>query len=348
MTSRIKKWIAVIVGAVALAPMAAMAHEAYVLTPQQFHQGLATWGTEEFASLKNPHDLHLFLIITISVIVVFALNFVFRQSRLGKKVDATFRRLEYIGPLFVRAAIAASFFYSAWTWSFLGPELSLRLLPFAHVARIAMFVISFLFLFGWWTELGALVALVLFGIGTWKFGAYSTTYLNYFGEIVVLLLFGSRRFSLDKLVYGATRRLKKLQPYETTIVRICYGIALSYAAITIKLLHPILTLTVVKEYHLTQFHWLFPGDPLLIVLGAALAELAIGIFVTIGFETRLTVVVSLFYITLSLLYFKEAVWPHLMLYGISLNLIVATERFSLDSWFAKHPLPFMRKRNKTT
>lgn len=219
---------------------------------------------------------------------------------------------------------------------FLGPELHLASMPFAGIFRFVMFISSFMFLFGIGTELAALACLIAFTVGWFVFGWYLVTYLNYFGELVALLLFGSRTWSLDRVVQGTLNRFAGLRTYETVIVRVCYGIALMYAAITIKFLHPILTVTVVEKYHLTQFHWLFPHDPLLVTLGAALAETAIGLFIMVGFETQLTVLVSLFYITLSLLFFREVVWPHLMLYGISLNLIFNQSRISVDAWMNDH------------
>ncbi len=52
---------------------------------------------------------------------------------------------------------------------------------------------------------------------------------------------------------------------------------------------------------------------------------------------RLTILISLFYITLSLLFFRERVWPHLLLYGISFNLLVQPETFTIDHiLFKKH------------
>ncbi|GBD34292.1 hypothetical protein HRbin35_00002 [bacterium HR35] len=51
----------------------------------------------------------------------------------------------------------------------------------------------------------------------------------------------------------------------------------------------------------------------------------------------MTVLISLFYITLSLIYFKELVWPHILLYEISLNLLVQPEILTLDHFiFERH------------
>ena len=315
-------------------PFVAYAHEAYVLDHTFFWSELSTpWNLEALKALENPVDLRLFFIIAISIIVALGLNFTLRRFSVGKKIGESFEKLSSYGPLFVRAAIATAFFFSAASMSFLGPELPLSHMPFAHVLQILLYVASVCIALGFLTEVAALITLVIFTMGFFVYGSYLITYLNYLGEIIVLVLFGMRKWSIDGLMLGVTKRLPRLQKYETTIIRICYGIALIFAAITVKFLHPALTIQVVNQWNLTQFHWLFPHDPILVTLGAGLSEFAIGLFIILGFEMRLTVLISLFYITLSLFFFRELVWPHLMLYGISFNLLVQPEVFTLDHIF---------------
>ncbi|MDE1975548.1 MAG: hypothetical protein KGI49_03515, partial [Patescibacteria group bacterium] len=315
--------------------------EAYVLPTDYFWAQLnGPPSAYALTALTRPADLRITIYVVLGVLVVYLLNFLFRRTRLGYWLHRAPERLSFMGPIFVRAAIAAAFFYSALSWSFLGPELSLNAMPLPWLMRGVLFAASGMIAFGFLTELAAAAALAVFTIGYWKFGLYLMTYFNYLGEMIVLVLFGMRKWSLDRLMFGALRRFPKFRDYETSIVRIFYGIALIYAAITVKFLHPAMTARVVTDWHLTQFHWLFPSDPLLVVLGAGLAEFAIGFFIMIGFEMRLTVIISLFYITLSLLYFRELVWPHLMLYGISLSLLVKPEVFTLDHYL------FERERKK--
>jgi len=313
-------------------PGHALAHEAYVLPADQFHAGLAHTSTIALTALNNPTNLRLTAIITVGVILAYALSILVRQTKFGKIVQQRLERGQSFGILAVRLSFAAAMLGGALTGSFLGPELPLNQLPMPALLRILEAGVGVLTLVGAFTELAAAVALGLFLISAWHNGGYILTYANYLGEILVLLLFGSRFASIDGRLFGPNRRFHALQPYESVIIRILYGFALAYAAINIKFLHPQLTLDVVNTYHLTQFRWLFPSDPLLVTLGAAMAETMIGVFILIGFEVRLTVLISLFYITLSLLYFREAVWPHLMLYGISINLLLTPSKLSLESW----------------
>ena len=320
---------------VALLP-SANAHEAYVLNDTNFWSALKTTDPVNiFTALQSSPDLRLAIIVTACVLIVFTANFFFRRSRAGQKFHRTLEKASPLGPVFVRLAVAISFLFSALSMSFLGPELSLNSMFVPHLLQVLLIAAAVMIGLGFLTEIGALIALAIFTLGISVYGLYMTTYANYFAEFIVLLLFGTREFSIDRFVFGPLRRFEFFRKYETSIVRIGYGIALIFAAVTIKLLHPSLTIEVINNYNLTQFHWLFPSDPKLIVLGAFLAETAIGLFIAIGFETRLTVLVSLFYLTLSLIYFKELVWPHLILYGISLNLLVTPERFAIDNLLFK-------------
>ncbi|MDD5691752.1 MAG: hypothetical protein PHP10_01085 [Candidatus Omnitrophica bacterium] len=322
-----------------LTPVACFAHEAYVL-PREFFWKVMRSPPDPRAldALKKPQDFHIFVTVVAGVSAFLFLNFLFRQTSLGKKLHAGIEKLAPAGPVFVRLAIAAAFFISAASGCFLGTELKLAQLPAGPLVKMLLYACSISIFFGFLTELAGFLSLAVFVTGFTVFGGYMMTYFNYLGEIIVLLFFGLRHWSFDAALFGKLRGWReRLDIYSTTIVRVFYGIALMYAAITVKFLHPDLTVKVVKDWHLTQFHWLFPSDPLLVTLGAALAEAIIGLFIIIGFELRATVIISLFYITLSLMYFREIVWPHFMLYGISLNLIVEPERFTFDHIiFARH------------
>lgn len=325
-----------IIGAVfgGLLPVTVFAHEAYVMPAQDFWQEMEKpFNPHSIEALQNVNNQHITLAVVTGVLILLLLNFLFRRLKWGQVLTEKLESFSAYGPVFVRLAIAVSFFFSAKSFVFLGPELSLAQLPWSTILQWGLYLCSFLILLGIFTELAAIVALAIFSIGLFNFGPYVFTYLNYLGEIIVLMLFGTRHWSVDEWLLGPKKWFKKWKKYETTIIRICYGLALIYAGITVKFLHPDLTTQVATDWNLMQFNWLFPSDPLLITLGAGLAEIAVGLFILLGFELRLTVIISLFYMTLSLLFFRELVWPHLLLYGISLNLLVQPENFTLDHIF---------------
>lgn len=314
----------------------ASAHEAYVLPYTTFWNGVGEpFSAHAFAALRDPNNIRITSTIVISVFVLLGINFLFRMSSWGRSIHAFLERFARFGPHFVRITIALALFFSALSNSFLGPELHIGAFPYAPIVRAALFAISGMVAVGFFTEIAAFLGVLIFLWSLFVYGPYVFTYLNYLGELIVLALFGMRAFSLDGYIFGPLKRFISFERYGTLIVRVLYGLALIYAAITVKLLHPDLTVTVVNSWNLTQFHWLFPSDPLLVTLGAGIVEAVIGLFIIFGFELRLTVLISLFYITLSLLYFRELVWPHLLLYGISFNLLLQPEVFTLDHFFFK-------------
>lgn len=319
-------------GVLSLLPGIASAHEAYVLTAKQFQAGLATTTPNPFAPLVDPAHLQIFLLTAAAVFISYVLVFLWSASKPAEILDRLVRKAKIFGPLIIRLAISSSFIYAALSNAILGPELSLAALPWGAAVRFLLFLCGLMILFGIFTELAALVALGLFVYATTAFGAYMFTYANYFGEIIVLLLFGSRHYSFDRLFFGAKLWMQKLRKYdwlEIPIVRILYGVALIYAGYTIKFAHQILTIDVYNEYHLVNF---FHASAAYIAAGAGLAEIMIGLFIILGFNMRWTVIISLFFITLSILYFRELLWPHLMLYGISLSLLINSgDRWTLDS-----------------
>ncbi len=72
------------------------------------------------------------------------------------------------------------------------------------------------------------------------------------------------------------------------------------------------------------------------MLGAAIIELLIGTFFILGIEIRFTALFVLFWLSLSLSYFGEAVWPHIVLIGIPVAFIFyGYDKYSLEGRFFK-------------
>jgi len=299
----------------------ASAHEIYVLSNQKFSQGLHAPTIDTWKSLSNPANLQVTVILVLSTLLVLATLSYFRYTKLGLQVNEQLKRITQFGLLVIRIALAASFLYAGVTSSIFGPELSLNTLPLHSILPFVEYLVGFLFLFGLFTEFAAILAFVLYLFTVFTHGIYMLTYVNYLGEIIALILFGSRFLSLDRLFFGKLKRFQKLRVYESTIIRVCYGAALLYAAIYVKIIHSQIPLDVVTQYHLNHISWLFPSDAVLIVFGAAIVEVVVAVFIIFGFTTRFTNIVLMFYLTLSILFFKESVWPHYMLYGISFSLL---------------------------
>jgi uncharacterized membrane protein YphA (DoxX/SURF4 family) len=307
-----------------------LAHEVYVLSPAQVAAGRAVTGYSAYLALVGWHNVALTLGLGVVVGLGLIAAVLARSTKWGIKIRRWFEAGEQWGLLVVRLSLAAALCMSALTVSFLGPELPLASVPGAALIRVVLFVCSGLLAAGFLTEVAALAVIVIYVLAARMFGWYILTYVHYVGEALVLLIFGAPTWALDRLLFGRAR-LRAWRMWELLIVRVGYGAALLFATINVKILHPLLTQTVVSEYHLTDFHWLFPSDPLLVVFGAGMVEGLLALCILLGFQTRLVNLVIVFYMTLSLFYFKEAVWPHYMLYGISLLLIFSPDSYGLTS-----------------
>lgn len=321
----IKEWGKRLVfgGAAALfLPAIAAAHEVYVLDKEDWRQGLAAAPVNLLAALNDPGNLTLALTIALCAMAALVVAIAITQSRLGQKVDDYLLREADIGRLILRIALAAALFIGAQSSAVLGPEIRIVDLPLPQLISYLLYALSALTLVGWLTEQAAAVLIVIYGLVVYTYGAYALTYLSYFGVFLGLLLFGAGRYSIDRhFSKDPAKHTSHTADLEALMIRVAYGLAFIYTAVSVKFLHPAVSLAVVNHYDLTQFHYLFPSDPILVVLGAGIVECVIGLALILGLQVRLIIFFSLFHMTLSLFYFGEAAWPHLVMYGVSAYLI---------------------------
>ena len=299
---------------------------------------------DAFAPLLDSSHFAIFFLISTLVVFAYTLTILFSTTSLAGKFDKKIKKANKLGPYIIRLAISASFFYAALSNCVFGPELSLNVFSIGWLIRFLLFIIALMIFFGVYVEIAALIGIIIFITLCFHFGLYMVTYANYLGELIVLFMFGSRVLSFDKLFFGNKlfiSAFEKYQDLEIPLVRILYGIALLYAGYTIKFQHQSLSILVYNEYHLQNF---FHASAKFIAAGAGLSEILIGFFIIIGFSQRLTILISLVFITLSVLYFKELIWPHLMLYGISFSLLInSADKFTLENYLIPK-LRLLRKR----
>ncbi len=317
-------------------PVKGFAHENYVLTKDQIDVGMRDWSINVWSALKNPENLKIGLWVALGSLLVFILYFIFSYSKIGLAFDKKMQGFEPAGHVVLRVVLGISFIASAYFNSFLGPEIPLSSIPLGSTLRYALFILGVLLALGIFTEIVGALGLVILLMAAFVYKDYMLTYFNYFGEFIAFIFFGSRIFSVDKFISGAKLLALKYRDWEIALVRVAYGISVMYPAIVIKILHPVIIVEIVKQYRLTDIRWLFPQDPLLISLGAGLTQIAVGIFIILGFETRLNSFVTFILYVMSILYFKEAVWPHYILLALALYLVLNNGgKFTLDEWLKK-------------
>jgi uncharacterized membrane protein YphA (DoxX/SURF4 family) len=337
-----KKSIAIIVALGAFfAPILASAHEVYVLTGSEIANDISSPPFNMLDVVKN--DLRQFIFWAfIAFVVVSTIFFVSIFRPIERVLDPFFERAKKYAPMICRITVGLGLLAGAYYQASYGPELPYSAAYGSHAPFITLLtvLIGVLFLAGKYVRQAAIVALALFAFAIWQNGIYMLTYTNYFGEFLILLILalhipGQESNATD--FWGKIERA--VSPYAFLIVRVAFGVSLLYASIYAKILHNNLALQVATlplAGHMYGVAHYLGFEPHFLVLGAAIIEILIALFFIFGIEIRWTCIFLEFWLALSLWYFGEVVWPHLILIGIPIALFLwGYDQYSLEGRFFK-------------
>jgi uncharacterized membrane protein YphA (DoxX/SURF4 family) len=332
------------------APLLTYAHEVYVLTPSEIHAAVNEPAFDMIAVLQA--DLaHFAFWAFIGILTVLAVFFISISRKLERVLNPLFDRLRPYAAPTARVTVGLSFLLAAFYQASYGPELPLGPAwgAYTGLVTVVLVVIGFLIIFGVYARFAAFVALLLFTAAVYRNGIYMLTYTNYLGEILVLLILGNHHGASSK--QGKRERsgplgrvlrsfpLSRLAPYSFALLRVCFGVSLFYASIYAKILHNNLALDVASmplAGHMTTVAQVLGFEPHFLVLGAAIVEIVVALFFIFGIEIRFTSLFLLFWLSLSLVYFGEVVWPHLILIGIPIAFIMyGYDKYSIEGRFFK-------------
>jgi uncharacterized membrane protein YphA (DoxX/SURF4 family) len=308
------------------------AHEVYVLTPLQIEQDQNLSSPNVWQALSSGSNLWTLIIGVVVALVVLSLMLWLKSTKpfgkLGKFID----KATYFAPDLIRVAFGMSLLLSASHHSLFGPELPLSSFPLQGFSSSILIILGVSLTVGIFSKLMSIAAIVLFCLAFTFEGWYMLTYINYLGEAIAVLLLPIQNLSLDRLI-ARFRHSKvsksQFQDYSLPVARILFGLSIIYAAVNVKFVTSSLSVDVVNRYHLTNY---FHFDPLMIVLGAGLVEVLIGLLYVFGLLQRFNTVFFLVFLTLSLLFFKEDIWPHYLLIALALGIFLhKPDRLTLDS-----------------
>lgn len=213
--------------------------------------------------------------------------------------------------------------------------------PAVHVqARLLFVALGFLLLFGLATRFAAAVGVIAFLAAL---PAHPRLLLagEFVGGLLAVVLLGSGRPSADHVLqqvattpgtaYGRfdpvqdvarwfQDRVTPYRPLLPALVRATLGLQFVFLGVVEKLLNPGAGIAVVEKYGLTR---VVPVDAGLWVVGAGLAEVAVGLALLVGVLTRAVAGVAFLLFTLTLFALPDdPVLAHLSLYGLVSVLIV--------------------------
>lgn len=334
---RIKRYAFIFLLTCILVPAAALAHEVYVLPVSEVSTAMSMPSPNPFAAVPAQEDL--FLLCGAIAIVLFLCILALSVHPLFERVfDPMFKRMKKYAPFIGRITLGFSLFSSGYYHAMFGPELPLATaLPtgWAETASVFLMILGALILVGCLTRIVALVGIVLFGYMVVHYHLYMLTYANYLGEMLLALILGGGMWSLDRqisLLRAINAPLERVgmlfEKYSFFILRLLFGASVFFASFYAKFLHSNLALDTVADYHLTDY---FHFTPLFLVLGAFLVEAVIGACFFLGFQVRFAAILFTFFLTLSILFFGEAVWPHIILFGVNFALFAhGYDKYTLE------------------
>jgi hypothetical protein len=344
-------------------PNTAYAHEVYVLDHDEVAHDIDL-PSVHFGAVIQSHLAYFIECALAGIIIVAFVLWISKRPAVSKFLDPIFLKIKPYAGHIAQATLGFALLASAYYGDLFGVELPVTLV-FGHYAQLMhtlLYVASISLIFGIFPRIGALIALFIFAVAYRDYGEYMINYFTYLGEALVLAIGGGsyalrrfrssapRLFSVQSLALRRFRRSAFLRSfskqnaapqekgalttsfhkYKFFIMRIFFATSLIYAAFYAKYIHNALALDTVLKYHLTNY---FPFDPLFVVLGAFIVEMCIAIFYLIGFEIRFISIFFLTFLTMSLVFFGEAVWPHIILIGTALAMFAhGYDEYSLGKY----------------
>lgn len=323
------------------------AHEVYVLNSEQINYGL-TAPSISLVDVALKHQNQFLFWGLIGFLLVTVVFFTSISRTLERKFDPFLAKLPPFAPLVSRITIGLSFLAAAYYGALFGPELPLIKIfgPYTFIVTWILVICGAMFILGFYTRIAAVITLVLFAIEVYYNGLYMLTYTTYLGELLLLLILGAHTVAFHhkehdkkKLPAWFLKFKQDFIPITFFLLRVSFGVSLIYASVYAKIIHNQLAIMVAGlplAGHTTGLASVFGFSPDFLVLGAAIVEILIGTFMILGIEIRFTAIFMIFWLTLSLLYFGEVVWPHIILIGTPIAFIFyGYDKYSLEGYFFK-------------
>jgi len=334
---RVKRFFWLLAGVLLVSSV--IAHTAYVLTQDEL--AAAARGQETLTATLTSLTAGEIIAILAGLIVLAALAWYLLHIKLHhRRVRAFFDRLEAhhdIVPSVLRLILGITLIIGGLGNDYLfAPDLPLFSLALSNLEA----VVGVMLVFGFLTELAAILAILLFAYGIWNHGAVVLNHLEILGTSLFLAAWGGGRFSVNHadsrwMRWHARIRalLETVKPYGVALLRWSVGISFIWMGLNEKLLHPSLSLAVVEKFSLAAQ---LSVRPEFYVLCAGIIEVGLGILLLVGFLTRFVGVIAFLVFTLSVFRFGESVLPHLLLMAIFVcYFITGAQEPSVDRWLLR-------------
>ncbi len=328
----------VLILATFLIPFAASAHEVYVLPLDVIQNAMGNPSPDPFSAYIG-NELTFFFWAFVSFVVVSTVAAATFFRLFERQLTPHLLRLKRYALPVARLTAGISTMSFGFASALYGTEMPFDTLfgGAAPLMQIFFLLAGLSITLGIFTRPFALLLALIYLYSAWIYGWYVLTYTDHIGLYILLILLGGGGLSLSRRLHinevNAPAFIERLRPLAFPIMRACLGFGVLFASVYAKYLYSSLALNVVVLYDLTKY---FPFDPLFVVLGALIIEFLIGLLLFFGVAIRWTLVFLAFWLTLSLLYFQEMIWPHIILFGLAISLFMhGYDRFTLEGRLLK-------------
>jgi len=329
------------------------AHVDYVTDPTAETRDAITFVRE---TLSDPINAVLVGSVAIGLSVGLVLYLRFRpRVRDIEVLRARLATYDDLIPWMLRLSLGLPLVGAGFQGYLFAPVDSLRFEPTAlPLLRLALIGVGFCILFGLGTRIVTTVGTLLY-LFALTVSPDTLLALEYLPGFVALFVLGGGRPSADDIllqiastegtIYGRIDPVHYLkaflddltEPYRAyvpTVLRFGLGVSFIFLGVTQKLGAPARSLAVVEKYSLTA---VVPVDPNLWVLGAGVAEAAVGLALIAGLLTRATAFVAFLLFTTTLFGLPDdPVLAHVTLFGMASALVtLGAGPLSLDQYLGE-------------
>jgi uncharacterized membrane protein YphA (DoxX/SURF4 family) len=308
-----------VLGILFLSFQVSLAHVGYVVSESERERFAGADFDFLLRALKDPINvLLIFLTIAFVLLIYFLLKrsklFMSYVARIEEKAESYYELI----PWMLRLGLGIAFIGAGVAKVLISP-----ILPISPPFPFLEILLGFFLLLGFLLTPTILISIILFLFALSK-NFYLLGNLEIFSSLIALLILSQPKPGLDDLLgIPSFSFLKPFKNFVPLILRIGIGGAMMFLAVYEKFLNLHLSEIVVHNYHLTS---IIPVSPEMWVLSAGIIEFLVGLFLFLGFKTRLTSAIAFVVLSLSFFYFGEEVYSHVTLFSVLSVLFVTCDK----------------------
>jgi len=306
------------------------AHVGYVVSKEIMEKSNGTDTPFLLSVLNDPNNI---LAIIATLIIFFCLYFLAHHTHrfIIKRVHIikTLESYTDLLPWILRLGLGIAFIGASMHQVLLSP-----LAPDTFGFAGGELLIGFLILSGTLLMPALFVGLIFFIFALFA-EPYTFGNLDFLAGIITVLILANGRPGFDHIVGITSPKNENLKKYVPLILRLGLGSAFIFLAFYEKLFNPHFFTAVVSKFDLTH---VISVSPAMWTLSVGLIELIVGIFILIGFHTRLTSAIAFIVVSTTFFFFKEDVYSHITIFStLSALFILGGGHWSVDEYLS--PLP---------